>query len=991
VREAMNPRRRLPDRRRRSLLPTLTTAALVATLVPAGATAAPASPAQPPGQADKHKAGPFATGEHVHNDVDNRRGRIKPNARQHRLAVAQTGTGTTVRWNNLGTPQALSAIDGPLATGLPTDPEAAARQYLVDNHELFGLDAEAVAAMDRLLVAPIGAGHVVTLRQRFGDLPAGYDGLVSIAVQNGTVLNVSSSLSRDTSAPRPVTITAEQAYEIALADAGLTADQVTSHEINLVAVPTPEDGPRAAWEVTLISDDADHPAAYSTFVDGLDRQVLVREDLVDYLTPDNPTWSVFPANPPTSGADTRVTWCLITAPDCARTVSDPVTGQAWDVDIATGQPTYTSRGNAANTVVAWGGGTANVPATTSPSRDYVYTFTDQWHQARCNPEVFQSLQRNDADAAISNLFAMHNRMHNWSYHLGFTEATWNMQAVNVTGAGLGNDAEQGRAQQGAISGNRNNANQATPRDGSPPTTNMYLWQPVAGGPYPPCVDGDYDMTVIGHEYTHAISNRMIAGPNSGISGHQGGAMGESWSDLLAAEYLYQNGLRAAGNTPYVTGAYVTGNNISGIRNYDFSNSPLNYSDVGYATGGPAVHADGEIWSAANFRVRSAFMARYGVGTSAQQLDCAEGRLPVDACPGNRRWSQLVFDSFLLQAASSVSMLDMRDNMLAADRLRFDGANADIIWNAFAASGMGRDAATNGSADTDPTPSFASPYARNATVKLEPKGDAKDAVIRLYVGDYEARAVPIADTDPNTPLPDTFEIVPGVEFNFLAVGEGFGHTRFTAQFKEGKKNGQVHIEKLDPHLYRNLASISSGAVISGDGVNLDRIADDTEATNWASLDGVAGRQITVALPGTKAHQVKRVNVSAMLRPGIAGDADNVATQNGLSALRSFAILACNAEKADCTVDANFKRVYTSASDAFPGGAYRPYTRDINLRSFDIPNTKATHLRLEVLTSQCTGGPAYAGQQHDDPRTRTDCATASPARDEVRIAEFQVFKK
>ena len=109
---------------------------------------------------------------------------------------------------------------------------------------------------------------------------------------------------------------------------------------------------------------------------------------------------------------------------------------------------------------------------------------------------------------------MHNRMHDWAYHLGFTESAWNLQAVNLDPAGLGGDAEQGRAQEGALSGNRNNANQGTPRDGLPPTTNMYLWQPVAGGAYPPCVDGDYDMTVIGHEYTHAITNRMIAGPDT---------------------------------------------------------------------------------------------------------------------------------------------------------------------------------------------------------------------------------------------------------------------------------------------------------------------------------------------------------------------------------------------------------------------------------------------------------------------------------------------
>src|SRR3712207_8554703 len=44
--------------------------------------------------------------------------------------------------------------------------------------------------------------------------------------------------------------------------------------------------------------------------------------------------------------------------------------------------------------------------------------------------------RNDIDAARANLFAMHNRMHDWSYHLGFTEATWNMQDENLRPGGL---------------------------------------------------------------------------------------------------------------------------------------------------------------------------------------------------------------------------------------------------------------------------------------------------------------------------------------------------------------------------------------------------------------------------------------------------------------------------------------------------------------------------------------------------------------------------
>ncbi|WP_435206455.1 M36 family metallopeptidase [Micromonospora sp. bgisy143] len=964
------------SRRRRRLIAVLATTATLAALLPNGTSNA--APAAAPAE---RSSGPFAEG-HQPADLDNRTGTAAPDARQRGLARAAD---PDVRWNRLGTPQALGPGRTPLAAGLPADPEAAARAYLTANRDLYGMDAATVAGMDRVLVRPIGSGAVVTLRQRFGDLPAGHDGLVTLAVSGGSVLAVNSSLARDTRAPAPATRTAEQAYADALADAGLSPTAVASHTVRAVAVPTPLDGPRAAYEVTMIGADTDHPAAFTSYVDGSTGKVLVREDLVDFDS-DNPSWAVFPATPPrdlAAGQDPRVRWCGDPAPDCQAAFRDPATGQPWDVDAATGTPTFTSRGNSANTVLSWGNNTPVVPATPSADRRYEYPFTDQWHQARCNPEVFTSAQRNDADAAIANLFAMHNRMHDWAYQLGFTESAWNLQAVNLTPSGLGGDAEQGRAQQGALTGNRNNANQGTPRDGLPPTTNMYLWQPQAGGPYPPCVDGDYDMTVIGHEYTHAITNRMIAGPDSGISGHQGGAMGESWGDLMAAEYLFQNGLRAPGESPFVTGGYVTGNLVSGIRNYDLSRSPLNYSDIGYNTAGPAVHADGEIWGATNYRVRAALVKRYGLGTPQRQRECAQGAVPADRCPGNRRWSQLVFDSFLLQAASQVSMLDMRDNMLTADLLRFGGANQDLIWAEFARSGMGRDAATNGAADTDPTPSFASPRGGNATLTLRPRGDSADAPIRVYVGHYEARAVPIADTDPATPIPDTVELVAGT-YDLLAVAPGFGHQRLSVVADAGK-NGYV-----DLRLSRNLASKASGATISGDGVNLDRVADDTEATNWAALDGVAGKQLTVALAGDAPQVVKRVNVSAMLRPAIVGDADT-GSQNALSALRSFAVSACDATTTDCADPARWRRIYTSAADAFPGGAYRAYSRDINLRTFAVPTTLATHLRLEVLTSQCTGGPQYAGEQDDDPATTTDCATASPAQAQVRIAEFQAFAK
>ncbi|PRY33297.1 M36 family metallopeptidase [Pseudosporangium ferrugineum] len=954
--------------RRRSAVAGILAATTIIASAPLGASAAPADPSPA-------VATPL-TGEHLDDDysfVDNRGGSAAPSSAQRSLVRDDN---LVARWNRLGTPASVTPVRGRLATGLKGDAEAVARGYLRNSTGLFALRAAAVDDLETVATTRVGAGTVVLLRQRYGGLPAAHDGLVAVAVKGGDVLRVTSSLSPRTARPAAARLKAADALAAALADAGIARDRLADSRVRQVAVPMPGADPRAAYEVVVMSSDADHPLAYTTYVDAIDGKVLLRENLVNFAE-DDPHWKVFPATPPANGADTRQTWCATTATGCSRQVLDPATGKPWDVDAATGAPTFTTTGNSAESVRLWGNGTPALPATPRSDREYVYPFTNQWNTSKCDPNTLTSPEQADVDAATANLFAMHNRMHDWSYKLGFTEATWNLQKVNTTPYGKGADAERGNAQQGAATATtRNNANQATPPDGMQPTTNMYMWQPFAGAAYPPCVDGDFDMTVIGHEYTHAISNRMIAGPDSGISSTQGGAMGESWSDLTAMEYLFESGYTPRGNTPYVTGGYVTGDLVTGIRNYDMSNSPLNYSDYGYDRGS-AVHSDGEIWSATNFDVRRALISRYGSGTRAQQESCAAGTTPATECPGNRRWIQLVFDSYLLAATGSISMLDMRDNMITADALRFDGANADLLWNTFAARGMGA-GATSGPSDADPVPSFASPYVENSEVTFKALGEAAGKPVRLYVGDYDFGAVPIADTDPSTALPETVTLAPGT-YRFLAIGAGFGHKRFTQTLYPGV-TGQIGVV-----MPANLASPASGATITGDGTNPARLTDEAEGTVWTatSTGGVAGRQVTVDLPSTAAKLVSRVQLSAF--PG-AGAATSVM----YSTVRQFEILTCNAATgADCATDAGFKVAYTSPANAFDTGQFRPKVPNLILKSFPVRPTLATHVRLRILTNQCTGNPLYAGEQDNDPRAATDCTTNAPAANSAVAAEFQIF--
>ncbi len=925
-------------------------------------------------------------------DKDNRRGHISPSATQRAEADALDAI---VSWNNYGTPAMLLSKGRPLATGLGGNAAAAARAYIADNRDLLGLTKSAADSLKLLTVAPMGEGAAVLFRQRFGSLNPGVDGLLAIGVRHGAAYYVSSSLTRESAAPAAATLSAAAAQKVAIGDSGRADAKVM--KTALVAVPTAT-GARSAYMITLGADlqgANGSPVAYATYIDARDGSILLREDLVDHDS-DNPDWTVFPNSPPYdySSTDTRVRWCAEDTTGCDEVVGSPASPLSWDNDSVTG-PTHTTTGNNSVAVHNW---FSNDPftvgtetATPSPDRDYSYAWTNQWLQQRCNPDTtFTSAQRNDIDAARANLFAMHNREHDWAYHLGFTEALWNMQKDNFGKGGAGNDVEQGNAQAGGVSGGpasgfaaRDNANQITPGDGIKPITNMYLWQPIAGAFYSRCVDGDFDMTVIGHEYGHAITNRMINGPATGFSSPQG--MSESWSDLIAMEYLNEHGYAAPGTRAYTIGEYVTTDPIAGIRNYNMSQSPLNYSGIDYDFVGLQVHASGEVWSATNFDIRSALIARYGAGTPALQKSCANGETPVTSCPGNRRWAQLMFDSFPLLTFSPISMVDSRNAMLAADMIRFGGANQDLLWNAFAKRGLGEGAVSNGAGDVNPTPSFTSPFANEATVTFRPV-DENDAIVpgaKLFVGNYQARAVPVADTDPATPLTDQVRLVPGTH-SLIAQAPGHGHAR-VASFSVNP--GQVR--DLQVKMRTNLASSAAGASDSGDGINLARLIDDDEATNWASLGSpIAGKQVTVDLAGG-AQQVRRVQVSAQLRPAITGDPD-AGGQARVSALRQFRILACEAKDAvTCSNAADFHTVFTSAPDAFPSIAPRPRAPELEIKSFVIPNTRATHLRIEVMTNQCTGTPAYAGDQDDDPLNVTDCAAGSTQDDNVRIAEFQAF--
>lgn len=238
------------------------------------------------------------------------------------------------------------------------------------------------------------------------------------------------------------------------------------------------------------------------------------------------------------------------------------------------------------------------------------------------------------------------------------------------------------------------------------------------------------------------------------------------------------------------------------------------------------------------------------------------------------------------------------------------------------------------------------------------------------------------------LDDTATFAPGT-YEFVANAPGFGHVRFRQTLRSGND------KTVTIRFSRNWASSALGATAVGDGTGVANLIDDTEGTNWTAagtIDGagnlsVAGRRVTVDLAGDVAQRIRFVQVSALLLTPPA--------QNRFTALRQFEIWACDSSTgADCSTDAGYTLTYTSPADAFPGDPPRPVAPHMILRSFDIPDTMATHLRLVVLTSQCTGGPDFQGDQDADPANNADCDSnvgATASRRFVRAAELQAFSE
>jgi len=275
---------------------------------------------------------------------------------------------------------------------------------------------------------------------------------------------------------------------------------------------------------------------------------------------------------------------------------------------------------------------------------------------------------------VLNIFYHNCFMHDFFYLLGFRERDGNFQRANLgqpaaPGAG---DPVDARAHSGQVWGT---ANFITPVDGQSPTMNMGLVTLPNGETRHTA----FDSSVVYHEYTHGVTNRLVGGPTNtrALEAPQSRGMGEGWGDYIACLLT---------NRPVVA-AWVMGRE-GGIRTFRYDDTfPAQTDNFGSLGKGryTAEHAIGEIWCATLMDMTRRLGAK------------------LDIPLGIQLSLQLVIDALKLSPANP-SFLDMRDailtaldNFLAGGHLTssIHSAARRSIWEAFAKFGMGPGARSNG--------------------------------------------------------------------------------------------------------------------------------------------------------------------------------------------------------------------------------------------------------------------------------------------------------
>jgi len=281
------------------------------------------------------------------------------------------------------------------------------------------------------------------------------------------------------------------------------------------------------------------------------------------------------------------------------------------------------------------------------------------------------------------------------------------------------------------------------------------------------VSAGMDNGVLMHEFGHGISNRLVGGPSFTGALNNGEQMGEGYSDYTSLIYTVEPGHDA--DTPRGIGTYVIGETVTGrgIRTFPYSRDmavcPWTYDNL---SGTNDIYITGSIWTSMIWDLYWNFVDLYGYDADWSNTES-----------GNHKAVLLTFDGMKF-GASSPSLTDARDGILAADMANFNGDHQCMIWETFARRGLGyyADAGSNddvndGVADYSgmPTCILDLKISKVATELIEP-GEDVDVTLTYVNHKLEpVTGVVITDEIPEklTYIPGSGSIEPVVSGNMLS--------------------------------------------------------------------------------------------------------------------------------------------------------------------------------------------------------------------------------
>jgi hypothetical protein len=236
-------------------------------------------------------------------------------------------------------------------------------------------------------------------------------------------------------------------------------------------------------------------------------------------------------------------------------------------------------------------------------------------------------------------------------------------------------------------------------------------------------DGDFDNGIIAHEYGHGISTRLAGGRNNSNCLDNTDQMGEGWSDWIALMMQLKPG--DVGSARRGIGTYVSSQSTDGlgIRDYPYSTdkgiNPMTYANTNkfQFTDDEGVeqteeHGTGAVWATVLWDLSWAYINKYGYDDNKYNL------------------MQVVLDGIKLQPCSP-TFVSGRDAIIAADQAITGGKDYCMIWEVFAARGLGKNAsAGDANVGNDQVEDFTMPTAGPNCV-LAVKDFENEEVMKLY--------------------------------------------------------------------------------------------------------------------------------------------------------------------------------------------------------------------------------------------------------------------